>query len=95
MTHVIPETPPDYDDTRIIERPGGFYWQSKSGGREFGPFPTLLAAVLDMQYRNDAGIEPGGTLEEAEADLGIADWIDPETGEPAEESVPRVGNDRS
>jgi hypothetical protein len=33
-------------------------------------------------------------LEEAEADLGIADWIDPETGEPAEESIPRVGDDR-
>ena len=95
MTHVIPETPPDYDDTRIIERPDGFYWQSKSGGKEFGPFPTLLEAVVDMQYRNDAEIEPGETLEQAEADLGIADWIDPETGEPAEEGVPRVGDNRS
>ena len=95
MTHVIPETPPDYDTTRIIERPDGFYWQSKSGGREFGPFPTLLEAVADMQYRDNAETEPGETLEEAEADLGIADWIDPETGEPAEESIPRVGDGRS
>lgn len=93
MTHVIPETPPDYDDTRITERPDGFYWQPRSCGREFGPFP--LEAVLDMQYRGSAGIEPGETLEEAEADLGIADWIDPETGEPAEESIPRVGDARS
>ena len=95
MTHVIPETPPDYDDARLTERPDGFYWQSKSGGKEFGPFPTLLEAVRDMQYRDNAEIEPGETLEEAEADLGIADWIDPETGEPAEESIPRVGDDRS
>jgi len=95
MTHVIPETPPDYDDTRIIERPDGFYWQAKSGGKEFGPFQTLLAAVLDMQYLDDAEIEPGESLEQAEADLGIADWIDPETGELAEESIPRVGDDRS
>ena len=95
MTHVIPETPPDYDDTRIVERPDGFYWQSKSGGREFGPLPSLLAAVLDMQYRATGEVEPGETLEEVEADLGIADWIDPETGEPAEESIARVGDDRS
>ena len=88
MTHVIPETPPDYDTTRVIERPDGFYWQSKSSGREFGPFLTLLEAVQDMQYRDNAEIEPGETLEEAEADLGIADWIDPETGGPAEESIP-------
>lgn len=95
MTHVIPETPPDYDDTRLIERPDGFYWQSKSGGKEFGPFPTLLAAVLDMQYPDNAEIEPEESLEEAEADLGITDWIDPETGESAEASIPRVGDDRS
>lgn len=95
MTHVIPETPPDYDDARLTERPDGFYWQSKSGGKEFGPFPTLLAAVLDMQYRDNAEIESGESLEEAEADLGIADWIDPETGEPAEECIPRVGDDQS
>ncbi|MBI4292587.1 MAG: hypothetical protein HY661_14015 [Betaproteobacteria bacterium] len=93
MTHVIPETPPDYDETRIIERPDGFYWQSKSGGKEFGPFPTLLEATQDMQYRDNPEIEPGESLEEAEADIGIADWIDPETGEPAEESIPRVSDD--
>ena len=95
MTHMIPETPPDDDDTRIIERPDGFYWQSKAGGKDFGPFPTLLAAVQDMQVRDNAEVEPGETLEEAEAEIGIADWIDPETGEPAEESIPRVGDDRS
>ncbi|MBI2316342.1 MAG: hypothetical protein HYY28_08365 [Betaproteobacteria bacterium] len=94
MTQVIPETPPDYDETRIIERPDGFYWQSKSGGAEFGPFPSLLAAIDDMQYRDNAEAETGETLEEAEADIGIADWIDPETGEPAEEGIPRLGDDR-
>ena len=90
MTHIIPETPPDYDKTRIIECSDGFYWQSKSGGDESGPFPSLIEAILDMQYRDNSQIEPGETLEEAEADAGIADWIDPETGEPAEESIPRL-----
>lgn len=95
MTHVIPETPPDYDDTRIIERPDGFYRRPKSRGEEFGPFPTLLEAVFDMQYRDNAGIEPGETIEQAEADLGLADRNDPESGEPAEKSIPRLGEDRS
>ena len=93
MTHIIPETPPDYDKTRIIERPDGFYWQSKSGGVESGPFPSLIEAIQDMQYRDNSEVEPGETLEEAEADAGIADWIDPETGEPAEESIPRLEED--
>ncbi len=90
MTRIIPETPPDYDKTRITERPDGFYWQSRIGGREFGPFPTLLEAVQDMQYRDDSDVDSGGDVNEAEQDIGIADWIDPETGEPAEGIVPRV-----
>jgi hypothetical protein len=46
-----------------------------------------------MQYRDNSEVEPGETLEEAEADAGITDWIDPETGEPAEESIPRLEED--
>jgi hypothetical protein len=90
MTQIIPQTPPDFDSTRIIERPDGFHWQAKAGEKEFGPFPTLLAAVHDMQRQDESEIEPGETLEQAEADIGISDWVDPETGEPAEESVPRI-----
>ena len=90
MTQIIPQTPPEYDSTRIIERPNGFYWQSKTGAEESGPFATLLEAVQDMQYRDEAAVEPGETLEEAEAEIRIADWVDPETGDPAEESVPRL-----
>jgi hypothetical protein len=90
MTQIIPETPPEFDSTRIVERPDGFYWQSKSGDREFGPFPSLVAAVHDMQSRDESEIEPGESLAEAESEIGIADWVDPETGEPAEESVPRI-----
>jgi hypothetical protein len=93
MTQVIPETPPEFDSTRLIERPDGFYWQSKDGSGEFGPFATLLAAVQDMQARDDMQVEPGETLQEAEAEIGIADWVDPSTGEPAEESVPRLERD--
>ncbi len=85
MTQVIPETTPDFDRARIIERPDGFYWQSKDADREHGPFSTLLEAVNDMQYRDDGDFEGGESLIEAESELGISDWMDPETGQPAED----------
>lgn len=90
MTRNIPETPSEYDQTRIFERPDGFYWQSKTDGRESGPFPTLIKAIQDMQYRDESEVEPGETIEEAEAEVGVSGWVDPETGEPAEESIPRL-----
>lgn len=80
---LIPETPADSDDARIIERPNGFYWQS-AGGAEYGPFRSLLEASEDMARGDDEGPEPGESLQEAEAEIGIGDWIDPDTGEPAE-----------
>ena len=40
--------------------------------------------------RSDSAYEPGETLAEAEDEIGISDWIDPDTGEPAEESIPRT-----
>lgn len=93
MPPVIPQTPPNYDSTRIIERPDGFYWQDKETGKEFGPFATLLEAVADMEAAGAEGeVEVGETIAEAEDEVGIADWIDPETGLPAEDSVPRTEN---
>jgi len=90
MTQVIPETAPDFDRARIIERPDGFYWQSKDAGKEYGPFATLLEAVNDMQYSDDSDYEPGESLTEAETELGISEWIDPETGQPAEDTDSRL-----
>lgn len=90
MKQVIPETDPDYFKKRVFERPDGFYWEDLETGDAYGPFPTLLDAQSDMRYNADASPEPAGTLEEAAAEIGIADWIDPETGEPAEEKVPRL-----
>lgn len=87
MTITIPETRPDYNKTRVIERPDGFYWQQKASGEEFGPFATLIDAVSDME-NGGANLEAGESLEEAESEIGIADWIDPQTGEPAEGSCP-------
>ena len=91
MAQIIPETIPDYDATRVIERPDGFYWQSRNeDGREYGPFATLLEAAQDMLAAENGAPEPGETLEEAESEIGIANWIDPETGAPAEEQRPHI-----
>lgn len=85
----ISETGADDDRLRVIERPDGFYWERMESGEEFGPFPTLSKATEDMEYA-DANLETGESLAEAESEIGIADWIDPDTGHPAEESVPHI-----
>jgi len=90
MTIAIPETLPEYDATRITKQPDGYYWQAKDDGRQYGPYATLLEAVQDMQRHGADAIEPGETLEEAQAEIGIADWIDPDTGLPAEEDGTRT-----
>ena len=54
MTQVIPETQPDFDRTRLIERPDGFYWKEKGEPREYGPFASLLEAVQSMQAADGA-----------------------------------------
>ena len=86
MSHVIPETPPEFDQTRLIERPDGFYWQSKRDGREYGPFRTLLGSRTGHAAQRRIHSRARGDNEEAKAEVGIADWIDPDTGEP---STPR------
>jgi hypothetical protein len=91
MSRTVPAGTPEDDRARIIERPDGFYWHSEDRANEYGPFPSLLEAVADMQAdTGDSAFEPGETLAEAEDEIGISEWIDPETGQPAEDSIPRT-----
>lgn len=76
---------------RIIRRPDGFHWQDWDGKQEFGPFETRAEALADMIESDEQSPEPGETLQEAEDEIGISDWIDPETGQPAEgQCLPRL-----
>jgi ABC-type histidine transport system ATPase subunit len=86
MTPEIPE----FEDVRVIERPDGYYWQSSDGRQERGPFARRLEAEQDLAIYDEDTLEVGETLEEAEAEIGIAEWVDPETGELAEEEVSRI-----
>ncbi len=96
MTHAGEQAGPDPahpDDAgegeRIVERPDGFHWAAPDGRQEFGPFPTREEALADMlDSADERAPEPGETLQEAEGEVGMADWIDPETGEPAEGGCP-------
>jgi hypothetical protein len=76
---------------RVTERPDGFYWEAKKG-EPHGPFPTLAEAEADMlsDGAGDEEVEAGEGLQEAESELGINEWIDPDTGGPAEDNVPRI-----
>lgn len=89
MPNKVPQTSAEYEKTRIIERPDGVYWQNLDSGKEFGPFPTLMEAVDDMEYA-EASLEPGESLDEAGDEIGISGWVDPDTGQLAEESIPRL-----
>jgi hypothetical protein len=76
----------------VIERPDGFYWEAKKG-EAHGPFPTLAEAEADMLSGGAAAAEDDEApeaLQEAESELGINEWIDPDTGGPAEDNVPRI-----
>jgi hypothetical protein len=78
----------------VIQRPDGFYWLAPDGLQAFGPFESPELARADHDAYDEQAPEPGETLEEAERDLGISDWIDPDTGEPAEGmSAPRLPRD--
>jgi hypothetical protein len=80
----------------IIKRPDGYYWEAKPGELR-GPFDTREEAELERiaggagDGEFEAGeLEAGETLQEAESEIGMSEWIDPDTGGPAEDNVPRI-----
>lgn len=78
-------------DQIVVRRPDGYYWQASDGKQEFGPFESLELTRADREAADEQAPGPGETLQEAEDEIGISEWIDPETGEPAEgQSPPRL-----
>jgi hypothetical protein len=72
----------------ILERPDGYYWRSPEGPGEYGPFDTVEAAMADRDSMGDDPPDGLDALHEVERDLGMNEWIDAETGEPAEGQSP-------
>ena len=75
----------------ILQRPDGFYWQPKNGELR-GPFESRAEAEADRLAggvtEDDFGA--GESLQEAESEIGMSEWIDPDTGGPAEDNIPRI-----
>ena len=75
---------------RVIERPDGFY-RENAKGEMVGPYATLAEAEADVLADGAANDGDGAdSLQEAESEVGISEWIDPDTGGPAEDNVPRL-----
>lgn len=88
LTKAIPEAPAVVVPMPVISRPDGHYWEAPDGHQLFGPFETYELACADRDRYDEERPTPGETLRQAESELGIADWIDAETGEPAEGQSP-------
>ncbi len=73
------------DSQALVKHPDGFYWLGADGRMQIGPYATAEEALADLHRAADDDIEPDETLPEAERVLGLADWVDPDTGELAEE----------
>jgi hypothetical protein len=91
MGRVNPQIPPKQEESRIVERADGFYWLSRATGAEYGPFETADEAREDMQFDAESDeVESDETLEEAEAEIGLSGWVDPDTGDLGESWTPRL-----
>jgi hypothetical protein len=76
---------------QLMLHPDGYYWITPDGKQEFGPFDSVELALADMQSASEESAEPGETLQEAADEMGVADWIDPDTGALAEgQSTPHL-----
>lgn len=90
-TTIMPEAEtPDDDQTQLIERPDGFYWHNLLTGEMTGPYATLLKAMEDAQSPDDGDYDESALLHEVGDEIGIADWVDADTGELAEGSHPHL-----
>jgi ribonuclease HI len=78
---------------RVLERGDGFYWE-RVKGEAHGPYASRAEAEAEMladgAAADDEELEVPQALQEAESELGISEWIDPDTGGPAEDNVPRI-----
>lgn len=68
----------------ILEHPDGYYWQTADGRQQFGPFESFEAARENRDADSDESLAPGETLHAIEDEIGMASWLDAETGAPAE-----------
>lgn len=81
-----------FDEGSVLERPDGFYWLAADGSRELGPFPTLEDAIAAGQAPDEETFEPDHdqAVRDVEEALGVPDWVDPDTGQLADDEHTRL-----
>lgn len=82
----------DLASGRVVERPDGYHAIALDGHQEFGPFETFAQARASIEaafegFDGETAVEDG-TLMDMGGAVGTADWLDPQTGEPAEGACP-------
>jgi len=83
------DSPDDERLSQVVEHPDGWYWIAPDGHQQFGPFDSMEAVLADMDP-GDAAPDAGQTLQDTERVLGLSEWIDPETGDLAEDVRVRI-----
>ncbi len=71
-----------------VDGPDGCDWQAPDGSRKLGSFESRELAQVKRDAVGDEALAPGETLQEAVHEIGIGEWIDAETGAPAEGESP-------
>lgn len=80
--------PIEYEDGQVVERTDGYYWVPADGGRDRGPYRSIEDAVPGVEESDDE--LDSDDVREAEEVLGIPDWVDPDTGELADDEHTRI-----
>ena len=78
------------DSQALVRHPDGYYWLGVGGRQQVGPYDSAEAALADLHRAEEEALEPEASLPEAEQALGLADWVDPETGQLAEATHTRL-----
>ena len=80
---VIDSAPP-----AAVEHPDGDCSQAPDGDQKFGPSESHELAQAERDAVGDEALAPGEALQEAVHEIGTDEWIDAETGVPAEGNSP-------
>jgi hypothetical protein len=78
---------------RVVARPEGYYWVADDGRQEFGPYPTAAQALAAAGEAADTAADEEEALQQAEADIGVAERLDHDIAEVDEQTG--AGGERS
>jgi hypothetical protein len=73
---------------RVVARPDGYYWVADDGEQEFGPYPTAAQALAAATEAIETTVEEAQALEDAEAEIGVAERQDHDIVEVDEQQAP-------